>query len=444
MLGKTLIIEYGLNCIKALAAETSAQKPKVLYKRVFRFEGDDFEKSVTELASECNPSEFKQIILSVSRKKFLSHFYSFPSSEKSEVNNMLELQLMTHEKELKDECIKAYSCTPDINGSSWVHLFLLQRNIIEPFAESLTRQDFNISRVSVSSYGLKNWAPKELAGFSKEKDFVVLVDVDKESAECLVLKEGNLLFSRLFNYNGNAIAFANGLKQSLGNFEMNFGKCNLDYLYLSGVLDYVDVKLLDVKELLAEESSGDIEDSFNSLVGFCYPFGEDFLDFTPEHILEVKRTKVKKYHVLEIAKTVFQILVLIGLILFMNVFVMQQKALKLRHEVDKVGANAFVLKQMAKELKYYGIKRKNYPFFSEIFDDVFSVVPKGLYLNSVDIKNDNSLYVKGYSNEISYVFDFVKALNARETISDIKADYVRKQSSSKKSSHEFYLVGKVK
>lgn len=439
---KKLIIEYGFGCMKVMAVETIAKKNKVISTDVFEFDAEDFEPAIENLCSVYDPSIYKKVIVSVSRKKFLSHFFSLPASEKQEIDSMLDLRTLSHEKEINSECIKAYSCTPAFNGHSWIHLFMLQKRLIEPFLDALIDKQFSVSRVSVSSEGLRMWAQHDIIDFANENGIVVLVDVCKTVAECLVLDKGNLLFSRLFSYNGNPISFANGLKQSLGNFEMNFGKCKLNRLYLSGVLNDIDLTMIDIEDIIVQENKSQEQYSFNSLNGFCYET-EGFLDFTPEYILEGKRVKVKKYHLYEMVKIVFQLLVIIGVFLFMQVYSLQQKVAKLRRETDKIGAQSLELKKMANELNYFARKRQAYPYFSDVFDDIFSVMPKGLYLISVDIKNDQTISIRGGASNIALVFDFIKKLNITSSFDGIKADYVRKQNSSKGSAHEFYLIGRV-
>ncbi|MCK5394266.1 MAG: PilN domain-containing protein, partial [Candidatus Omnitrophica bacterium] len=99
------------------------------------------------------------------------------------------------------------------------------------------------------------------------------------------------------------------------------------------------------------------------------------------------------------------------------------------------------LDEVSDKFKVVGKKFIGTVSYSEILHSIISTIPKESKLTVLEFNDDGKFFIKGYSSNISNIFDMVTVLNYSKIFKNVKVKYASKIKSNNLGAVEFYING---
>ncbi len=134
------------------------------------------------------------VIACLPRKVVNVRMLDLPSSEMSEIEDMVELQINKLTPYSKTEILSDYVVTgTNRSGYARVMLTIVQRAILRQRYAAIEAAGLQIEKMTLSTEGLQNWGTfnaEDLAGNT------ILLDIDSVNSELVIVSDGKLAFTR--------------------------------------------------------------------------------------------------------------------------------------------------------------------------------------------------------------------------------------------------------
>ena len=189
----TLLLEFSETNLKSCEVKFVKDKPLIISLKAEEISSALGPEDVEKISPILDKSKYDQIIISLPRSFFLMRFLELPAHDREELRKMLSFQLAKIILCPLDEILYDFSLIETKDGHSKVIVFIVQKKKIKHLMEFINKKGIAPSVITLSSCGMNNWL-KVQEKFSKSdmRYPIVLIDVDKESADFVVLNsEGN-------------------------------------------------------------------------------------------------------------------------------------------------------------------------------------------------------------------------------------------------------------
>lgn len=387
-----------------------------------------------------------------------------PSTDAREIDDIVKMQAVKQTPYSRDEVAISYTVAGSRQeGCSDVILVFCQRKFVDERLYLLERSGLKVDRIGISSEGVLHWYAKNLKDRMTDmpKGVVVIVENDSASADVVFCKDGNFAFSRSFSTDLTdrtspelTEKYCNELRRIV---ELTMDETGLDrpkkmvlagsvkkYSHLREKLEetlQMPVELIDpLRDLnLAHDFEGG-DGSVSSLIGFSRQEIKPLFDLTPEDAKLRRRVEEKGR---QFVMTGGLVLALMGAILVFLAGSFYKRAHYLRElekNIEKTSGAAGEIEDKAKRLKFIQRRTNADKSVLKYLKEISGVLPASIYFGSVDYADGDKIMLKGYAEEMSDVFNYVKILEELKIFKGVKSEQVSKKKVGDKNMSEFEIV----
>lgn len=453
---KLLIIELGERLIKISQINCQQQKKIVEVIESFEFSRDITSKDIDKALTKFLVAKYEKIIISLSRSFFLIRFLRIPSQTQEEIREMLPFQLAKIVPYSLEEITYDFSIAKVEEGFSKLTIFLIQEKRMRSILEFVKKHKVIPSTVTISSFGLSNWLSFQEKFLDRKITRPVIgIDIDKNYGEFLVSGQKGVMFSRAFEFSTDD-SLLEGIRQSIGIFEREFGKIKFNKIIFTGNEKEVIYKKLNWQDaifipywknfIIDERMKVKVRSqtfSFASIFGLIWEEEPVKIDFSPLYIKKERTDLTKRKRYLEMTLIGLEIILIFSVFLFKYMYdkysylkFLDSELERIKGEVKQLDEAVYKLKILDKELK----KSLSLP---EMLYEVIRELPYNTHLVLLDFSERGEFTIKGYASDISPVFDIVTRLKHSEFFKQAKVKYASKSKQRGEDVVEFYIYGRI-
>ncbi|MFH1768778.1 MAG: pilus assembly protein PilM [Candidatus Omnitrophota bacterium] len=450
-----LILELGEKVVKICSACLSKTNPAIERLDVFEFVDGAVSAELKALILKLSKEKYEKIIVSIPRLLFLMRFLELPSSDREEIQKMLPFQLAKIVPYPVNEVLYDYSFVEAKEGASKSILFLIQEKKIAGLFEIIKGSKMHVFAVTMTTWGIFKWFDFQKRFLGEEIDYpLAVIDIDRYSADFVVLGENKVVFSRSFLY-GEERELLEGITQSVKIYESGFAPGKFSKLIFSGnekkfVLDRFSrdrVLFINQEDNFSFAGAGQERIppggfSFVSLLGLMLEPGVPYFDFSPQYIKDKRRFSQKKRRYLEISFIAAQAIIIVAIFFCKYIFDRYSYLEFLDKELNRIKIETEEIDGIADKLKVLNRQAGRKSSFSDILYNIVSSIPPNTQLTLLDFQENGFFSLKGYVSDVAVVFDFATELNKRKVLKEVKVQHASKMKAKDKAMVEFLIVGR--
>lgn len=404
---------------------------------------------------------------------FICKNMDMPSDNRNEIAKIIELQAGRFTPYSADEIVIDYQCHV-VENQHYTHvlLFIVHRQVIDRYVKILQGAGLELAGIRVGAEALAGRL-RSLGYKASNQGALGLLHVSSEGSNFLIFDQGHVVFVRSFpttlqDLDGERESareeFSSELAKSLSAYQdVGFGR-PLAKLLMSGtspaikglseslrVKDAVpEIQLLDgfqnVK--LSATAQDKIKKSpladFNDLIAAGAEMPSLRLDFTPREIRAKQKIRQESLDLAGTAVLVMTVVLLVSFYLFGEIYFKSLVVGKL----DEVNASTF---EEARYLERISTKSRAVRNLLEgrgkglyVFNKIVELFGEEIYLREFTYDLEGNLAIKGTSDSMSRVFDFVKILEESTYFESVKTNETQSRREGKKEVADFDITGKLK
>jgi hypothetical protein len=137
----------------------------------------------------------RQVITVLPREHVITRMVRFPTIDKIELRQMVELYAKSQLPYARDETVMNYDLLDQQDGFSVVNVVACQREVIERHMQVLREAGLPPERITISSWGVLGWY-RRLRQTQQVADPVLIIHIDQSRVDFVIVAEGHLLSSR--------------------------------------------------------------------------------------------------------------------------------------------------------------------------------------------------------------------------------------------------------
>ncbi len=454
---KILILELAEKVIKICQVGISKKRKIIDFIDVVELTQDATSQDILDIFSKFSKTKYEKIIISLPRTLFLMRFLQLPSHQEAEIAKMLPFQLSKIVPYPLGEIIHDFSLAEIKENYSEIIIFLIHRKKINIILDAVENKRIDIDLITMSSRGL--WqllVYKNVFSGIADSSFVMLINVDKYSAEFLVAHRSGIIFSRAFSYSDNR-SLNEGVNQSLLIFEKKFGKHAFAKVFFTGNRHDDFINRINFDEAIpidctidfsitkkAKDKIKDCSFSFASILGLSIDTDSGKFDFSPKPLKVKREIANKKKKWFKVAVVVLEIILICGIFLSKYIYDRDSYREFLDFKLEEIVVEAKELDEVADKLKVLDKKFKKSASFSEIIHGVVSAMEPGIQLTLFDFQENGEFSLKGHARDPADVFAMEASLNRLDFLKDVKIKYVSQVKQKGRMRVEFLILGDFK
>jgi Tfp pilus assembly PilM family ATPase len=446
-------VEVGSDWLKVAQIDNAVKAGTLRRVALLRIEAETPEPAAA-LAAALRTNGFPPgpVIAILPRHLVNIRMLEFPSRDRREIADMVELQVGRQTPYSRDEIIFDFKILgAGREGYSQVMLVIVQSALVRARFALLEEAGVHIARMSISTEGLIQWASGTVGSGAD----VALLDIDYNAADFCVMRAGQLAFTR--NIPVGAEVWKEGDQAAAARFFQEVGRAletyrseiagaaRIDRLILTGAK--VDSVALQERlqaefgvgveprsawsEAASPEAAAVLEQpehhaiSITALLGVGARPRQLEIDLTPEAVAIRKTLVTRAKHI-----TNFGIL-LMTLIILAAVFLEGRLARKgvrldqLRSSVrrtEKEAAAVVVLQR-----KSAIVAERLNPRLSAValLNEIQTLVPESIALTALQTEGSKQVVIRGDADSVSDILRFVNTLEASPLLTNVKSANTR-------------------
>jgi len=475
-------IEIGREWVKFALAEKLHGS-----KKLDRLEAKDIKGLSDELVS--------QVIKEFCEAQELSHYYfitviprqfvtirnlNLPSTKPEEIKDIIDLQAGRQTPYLSNEIVVDYRILSNQKeGYTRVLVAIVHRNIIRRCLDILKRADIIPKKVVLSSEGVANWI---LACLGRDSAFggikttedepFVLIDVDSNSIDFGIVSGDKIIFTRSIPAGAEQIAsdpdkardkFLSEIKHSFNIYQNEEIGKDTDKIILTGaedglsdlenilkaefksvqVLNYQNFKELHIGTFIYDTPASK-KVSFCGVMGLALKPEGAHIDLLPKEI-KAERIKEIKRHQFILTGSLIGFIFVAGLgISLEKIYAKSQYLNWLNVQSHKTQIESREVGTTLAKVNIIKDYLNTEDSALDILYEVHRLVPAQIYLTSTIFDRKNRKFsLRGTSNTMSEVFDFVKILEDSDCFENVKTKYTTKRKLEGKELTDFELICQI-
>ncbi|OQX86888.1 MAG: hypothetical protein B6D55_04920 [Candidatus Omnitrophica bacterium 4484_70.2] len=390
------------------------------------------------------------IIVSLPRNLVTYRILRIPSQNEEEIEKIVSLQAPQLLPYSSEELITAYSIIRrDKEGYSFVSLIVVRKDIIENLMHIFSEEKKYLEKIILSSYGVYN-AYRLMR--PKEKEVVLVVNIDSPFSEIIIGKEKHLLFSRAFKFSQSD--FISEIEKTVRVYEKENIEGKPQKFILSGrISELRELKLelerkLEIQgEVISLEEEFKISDliknvsstsfSLTTFLGLLLGKIDENLNLIPSSL---KKEREKIY----LKKEFFKIInLLIGTLFFLSLPTIKDFYNKIRYlkklksQLSEVSSYVEKLKKK-KEFLEIVKKNQNNLKIIDFFYKMSDIIPQNLFLTEFSYDKER-LLLRGEAKNSSSIFRFSSSLKKLPFLKKVKVFYVKERRANERKIMQFKI-----
>ncbi|OIO32987.1 MAG: hypothetical protein AUJ70_04235 [Candidatus Omnitrophica bacterium CG1_02_40_15] len=358
----------------------------------------------------------KRNILIIPRHLVLLRFIELPSTDASEVKNMVEFQAFKETPYSKDEIIISYRNLGSYKkGFSYIMLAIVKKEIIENMMQQAKDEIEGIRLETELLYSFL--LQKDIA---KSNKVSLVISIKKEYVEIIITDNTKLIFSR-------SIKNRTDLMKELANSMLFYNRDKANNAIN-------DVNVIYSKEIDVKDMKLQIEDYFKMPVNF-YEYSDDlisldiplYISFLPKEYNDKMANKENKK---ELWLTSCLILTAILALLSLLIFKLHEKDKTLNllsKQISSIQYDIDQLRDFLRKIEILKSQKEKGDFIIKILKGSYDLTPSDIFLYRLEYDGRYDFSYKGTVSSASGVFDFVKRLEKSKYFKKVEVKYTTKK-----------------
>ena len=455
------VFQIDSNWLKVIQVEQLQHEKKVSLIKVVdiaSLSDDDLANRVSALAKELK-IDARYLVISIPRHFITTRNLELPSENPLEIKEMIELQIGKQTPYTSDEVIKDYQILDsNVDGYSRVFLVIVHRDIVERHFKILETAGLKVQRVGFSSEGLLNWS--RLVGKEKiSPDKVhILIEVDSDTSDFEVVLNDKLIFGRSIALGFSQLPgqaeqwqkkFVEAVNHSIYAYQNEVMGKEIDRIIISRpgmVGESLDKAVLEkefgiVVEIIEQfkdipltaEASNLLDNlvrtdvSFAGLLGLALTFGEQTIDLIPQELQMGRQVKEKGKDLFLMGIFFMLILVAISGVFLGRMYNKEHYLGQLKLRLSQIQSKTKVLNNMIRVMETIKDRIYTRGLVLNLIYEVHLAISPEMHLVSMSFDGKETLILRGESNVMSEVFNFVTKLEESGYFQNVKAKYATKR-----------------
>ncbi|MEW6009413.1 MAG: pilus assembly protein PilM [Candidatus Omnitrophota bacterium] len=411
------------------------------------------DKIKSELAK--NKIEVASCLICLPRQAVTTRYLKLPSKDEEEIARMIKLQIPKLLPYPASDIVSSFRIIDSRpEGFSHCLVILAQQNLVRHFYSLAESLGMKPEKIILSSQAVVNLA-STLKNNNFQTDTVLLVEVDSACADIIIIREGQLVFTRSVGRQlkdrEEKVSWQNKLqdeiKRSLEIASKEIESLKIDRLIFSGsestirdldktlslnfsfpteIVSLIDNEL--VKDNLQAEQMLKMHDvSFVSVIGAALnkdKFSWDLLPMDIKDKLNLRIIRQKSRRLL--------FLFTLGLLLLFALFAKhiydKSRLLKLiERQIKVLSPQANTQDEIIARFETVRQELRQSVFISELLKQIYNIIPQDISLTNLDIERDKTLILKGQTYNFSSVSNLYNLLEKSENFKNVRLRYVTKR-----------------
>lgn len=474
---QVLVLEIGEEWLKMVGVDEMAGARKVRCLAVEPVKGIpdlDLARKITQFL-QLHKFKPQRVILSQPAHQVTTRILALPSTDPQEIKDIVELQAVKQTPYTREEITTGFHIIDqDTTGYSRVLVAISHRDLSARSCRIVELANLTVTQVTLSIEGTWHWFSRRRSREAASEENVLLLDMDALTTELLIFHQAKLIFSRSlgigakpFLEQGTLVEpeFVREVQRSMESSGPELKGGGISRIVLTGVSQ----PLKNISALLAREltlpceavsvsqpfGSQDLESkvstysnlpaSFVSVLGLAfYPEITASMNLIPPEIQIRKSLEERAKDLAFLGTLLLALVTFFSLLGFEKVYKKNLYLAALKKDYNAISAKAEELGRWIAKMEVAQAQRNAGPSFLDVMRDVNEVIPDNITLTSLQYQRaERSVVVRGISEEMSPVFQFLSTLEGIPSLESVKTRNVTKQKVGEKDVNEFEVVAQI-
>jgi len=468
-------IEIGRKWIKLVQVQRFKDENKLSYIDAFEIgtaSDEDLIYKIADLSKKIN-IDSNNLIVSIPHMMASTRNLDLPSTNLSEIEDMVDLQIGKQTPYSSDEIIKDYHVLDShMDGYSRVLLVIVHRDVVQRCIKIIEGAGLNVGRVGLSSEGLLGWGRFVCTEAMLMNKTGVLIDIDYDGMDFEVVSNGSAFFNRSLPLSlSDALVvsdrdwqekFVEEITRSIYAYQnevMDRGvekvvisaippaKQRLNDVFLRGRIG-LPVEIIDQLEKISKTDSALASYnnlskknlSFSSLIGSAFIFDKQVIDLVPQEIKMERGFKERGKDIYRIGIISVFILLIVSSLFLGRLYNKERYLNQLNARLAEIEDKTTTLHDMVRETAVVKDRMATKGMALNLLYEVHKAVLPAMHLVMVIFDGKENLILRGDSNAMSEVFNFVNNLEKSEYFKNVQAKHTTRRNEKDKELVTFEIL----
>lgn len=400
-----------------------------------------------------------KVLLNIPRHLVTARFLKIPSVDDQEISKMIKIESIKHLPHTDEKVIYGYKVIEELeNGYSKVLLVIAQASVVDNLIGVLNKAGVSrIDLLSLSSEALFYWYAIVREG-PKEKENLMLVNLDPDHIDIDIVEEDKLVFTRGAAHSDSdpkgIEKIAQQIRVSINAYQKESERPVSRIILTGANTETADCALALSKELKLPvdiiEQGNNIpidenikapqeEASFAELLGLSLRSDDIKINLLPENAVEGARLASTKNNLIT---AIFLAALLVTLLSGLLIKKMRDKYVYLASinaELKKMDPKIAAAKKMMKDISVTSKIMARKPLAVDVLSEVCGITPGGVSLSTLDFESGKSLTVRGTAPALSDVLKYVAILENSPYFEGVKVKYANKRMAENREVTDFEI-----
>ncbi len=425
--------------------------------------------SIQELLRDLKIKKPQNTIVSFPRNSVTLRNLRIPSANPNEIDDMIKLHVGRQVPYAREEIVSGYRIIgKDTMGYSKVMLAIVHRETIRKVFRILEKAGLYTDRLELSSDGILSWLCKATkAAGSKPQDAFIILDVDSGFTDFIIATYENTVFSRVIALGSESLSdeskwqkFLGEMKQTMvisqgeeisqkpGRVFLTGATENLRPLASKIEMEFnMPTQIIEplINMPLAKQIEKKPEDLFRvSSVSSVLGLGVDTVSKKINFVLpeaQIRRSlRERSRDMIFLASGIMYVILMICGIYIEKMNNRQAYLDMLDKKKQAVTANTEHLNEKVERIKRIKAKLDTRSSALNYLYEISKLIPPEIVLLNVAIQVDDNVRIKGRSDQMSDVFQFITVLENSRLFKDVATRYTTRKKYKDKDIIEFELT----
>jgi Tfp pilus assembly PilM family ATPase len=449
------VLEIGKKWFKIVQAERLKTENRICFIDAFEtgfLSDEDLMLRIVDLSKK-RKIDSENLIVSIPHIMTSTKNLDLPSTNPSEIEDMVDLQIGKQTPYSSDEIIKDYHILDShMEGYSRVLLVIVHRDVVQRCFKILEGAGLSVEKVGFSSEGLLGWGSFVCTEAMSASKTGVLIDIDHDTIDFEVVANGSPLFNRSLSLGLSDASlsgpawqnkFVEEVTRAIYAYQNEVTDREVEKVVISAGLsarqkldeaflrekialpvEIIDQlgKLSKTDSALASYNSLSAKNlSFSSLFGTTHIFDKQVIDLVPQEVRMERSFKERGKDIYRIGIISVFILLLVSSLFLGRLYNKERYLNQLNAKLSEIKDNAAALSSMARETALVRGRVSTRGMALDLLHEVYKAVLPELHLTMVVFDGKENMILRGDSNIMSEVFNFVSKLEESEYFKNVQA-----------------------
>ncbi len=456
--------------LKLLQVDGPPSNRRILKLAAYRVEGTGPEALAKTFTEACAAEGLTPQDILVANPTHLCtvRLFSLPSTDPKEIRDIVELQAEKHTPYAKEEILTDFTIVDrDRSGYSRVLMVIAHQDVIHRSVRLIEGSGFTLERVGCELEGLVNWARlvKRSGGTTSGATASLVVEVDGSTTTLIVMERGQLRFHRSLATGAEQLQddpdhagerLVGELQRSLEAVEAEGGTAKVQEVLLPGRIERLGPLKTLIEQgldlpvhLIAPWANRDISESLRaawerlpdvsctSLIGLA--LDASAIDLTPQQTKLHQAFEARAKALVLLGCQGVAALILVSLLFIGEAQKQERYYQKLRIVYQKSAKETARVEEALAQLEFVKERLRLRAQLLDAVDTLAQHSPPEIKWESLSFAQGEELLLKGVSEQLPKVYEFVASLGESPLFGQVEAKRVAKGKSGEQDVTAFEI-----